>query len=163
MDRLVPVLILLCVFIGALALMRAGWKSRARAQSSFPAPPVEPSRPSGSGRVEEVGPFTGVYVSTTVEGLPLERVIAHSLGVRSRVQLSRTAEGDWYFDREGEPPLLVEGSSVTGTGTAAGMAGKFIGGDGLFVLHWKLGDEPVQTGVRLDRREDHDRLLEVEV
>ncbi len=39
------------------------------------------------------------------------------------------------------------------------MAGKFIGGDGLLIIRWSLGDQLLDTGLRLDRRADHDLLL----
>jgi hypothetical protein len=39
------------------------------------------------------------------------------------------------------------------------MVGKWVGGDGLAVITWQLGDTLVDTGFRLDRRADQDRLL----
>ncbi|MGO3503431.1 MAG: PH-like domain-containing protein [Brachybacterium tyrofermentans] len=39
------------------------------------------------------------------------------------------------------------------------MAGKFVGGDGILILRWRLGDQLLDTGLRLARRDDHDLLL----
>lgn len=162
MDRLVPVLLLLLLFIGAIALMRLGWRRRAAAQREMPAPEAPAGPESGSGGDGPVGPFPGVYVSTVFADRPFERVVAHGLGVRSRVSVSRAASGDWTLERRGAPSLVVRASQVRGVATAPGMAGKVVGGDGLLVLRWNLGETAVDTGLRMDHRNDHERLLAAE-
>jgi hypothetical protein len=41
------------------------------------------------------------------------------------------------------------------------MAGKWVGGDGLLVVRWQLGETVLDTGFRLDRAEDQARFLDL--
>ncbi|MCK2124895.1 hypothetical protein MJ643_30465, partial [Pseudomonas sp. PNPG3] len=106
----------------------------------------------------------GVYVSTTLAGGPLDRVAAHGLGTRStaRVEIGHDAAGDrdaWAIRRQGARDLLIPADAIEEIASAPGMAGKWVGGDGLLVIRWQLGDQLLDTGLRLDHRADHDRLL----
>ena len=65
----------------------------------------------------------------------------------------------YVYARDGEAPLFVPAAAVLGTGTASGMAGKFVERDGLVVLTWSLGGTPVDTGFRTRRAADRRRLL----
>jgi hypothetical protein len=100
-----------------------------------------------------------VYVDTVLAEQPLERVVAHRLGERARAAVSLGRAGSWHLEREGTGPLTIPAAAVQEITSGPGMAGKFIGGDGLLIIRWRLGDQLLDTGLRLDRRADHDLLL----
>ncbi|MFC0674859.1 PH-like domain-containing protein [Brachybacterium hainanense] len=159
MEHLPPILFLLAVFLLLLALMLKGWRSRASRQvgAGLPAP-----RPLPSAADVPSAAAAGVYVATTSAQRHLERIAAHGLGSRSRVSLvpgPETAHGAWEIRREGAPSFAIPAEDLVEITTAPGMVGKWMGGDALLVLRWRLGAELLDTGVRLDSRADHDRLL----
>ncbi|ALU40216.1 ABC transporter permease [Kocuria flava] len=149
------VLLTLLVVTALFVLIRRGWAGRLRRQAGLPAPPAPPA-----GLAERTPRLAvaGMYVSTTLQGAPLERVAAHGLGLRARAAVAVHDDGVLYA-RDGEAPLFVPAAAVLGTGTASGMAGKFVERDGLVVLTWSLGGTPVDTGFRTRRAADRRRLL----
>ncbi|MEE1651266.1 hypothetical protein V1260_10755 [Brachybacterium sp. J144] len=157
MDRLVPVLLLVLVFLLLLGLMVIGWRGRRRSQQHLPAPDSRDLAALGEQRA--AGPFDGVYVDTVLAEQPLERVVAHGLGQRATASVEVGEQGTWHIRRQGLAPLTVPSSALAEITTSPGMAGKFVGGDGLLVLRWRLGDQLLDTGLRLARRADHDLLL----
>lgn len=161
MDQLPPILVLLAVFALLLALMALGWRARARRQLAAGLPAPVPAPEPGDPPADAGAP--GVYVTTVLAGRPLERVTAHGLGGRSRVLLDRGTDADgrpgWVLRRQGAPSFLVPDADLETLTTAPGMAGKWMGGEALLVLRWRLGPETLETGLRLDSRADHDRLL----
>ncbi|WP_232820388.1 hypothetical protein [Brachybacterium sp. YJGR34] len=157
MDQLVPVLLLAALFVLALAAMAWGWRRRGRSQSHLPAP--EHAALAARGEEIAAGPFEAVYVDTVLADQPLERVVAHGLGQRARAAVSVGDGGSWRLEREGAADLTIPAPALAEVTSAPGMAGKFIGGDGLLVLRWRLGDQLLDTGLRLARRADHDLLL----
>ncbi|WP_246956057.1 hypothetical protein [Brachybacterium sp. Marseille-Q7125] len=159
-DRILPVLLLAALFAGAMALMYLGWRSRGRSQADVPAPPPDaPLEQLGETLAE--GPFEAVYVSTVRAGDPLDRIVAHGLGSRSRARISVGSAGTWRIDREGARSFTLPADTVTGLFTTPGIAGKAVGGDGLLLIRWQLSEDApaLDTGLRMDRRADHDLLL----
>ena len=157
MQQLVPVLALAALFVVILALMARGWRRRGRSQQDLPAPSAATLPQLGEDT--EVGPLAAIYVSTVLAGRPLERIVAHGLGQRAAAEVTVGSGGTWHIDREGARSLTVPASAVDEITAGPGMAGKFIGGDGVLILRWRLGDQLLDTGLRLARREDHDLLL----
>ena len=157
MDQLVPVLALAALFVVILVLMARGWRRRGRSQQCLPAPSTATLPELGEDT--ETGPLAATYVCTVLAGRPLERVVAHSLGQRAAAEVAVGSDGTWHIDREGTDALTVPASAVEEVTAGPGMAGKFIGGDGVLILRWRLGDQLLDTGLRLARREDHDLLL----
>ncbi|MDN6399628.1 MAG: hypothetical protein L0K01_04130 [Brachybacterium sp.] len=156
-ERLVPVLLLAVLFAAALAAMAWGWKRRGRSQHHLPAPADQTLAQLGEGA--DHGPVDGVYVSTVLAQQPLERVVAHTLGQRASARVSIGSAGTWHILREGARPLTIPADAVSEITAGPGMAGKFVGGDGILILRWRLGDQLLDTGLRLARRADHDLLL----
>ena len=157
MDELGPVLTLAALFALLLGLMAWGWRRRGRRQADLPAPGQAPLDEIGEDIAD--GPFRAVYVSTVLAHQPLERVVAHGLGHRSTAQVTRGTAGSWHIARDGARDLTVPADALTEVTAGAGMAGKFIGGDGILILRWQLGDQLLDTGLRLAHRADHDLLL----
>lgn len=150
-----PILALAAIFVLLVLLALWGWRRRGRRQGDLPAPAPLVTEESP----EAAGPVPGAYVNTTEAGRPFERIVAHGLGVRSRVSVRRRADGSWDLRRPGAVSFTIPAEAVAEVRTAPGMAGKVIGGDGLLLLRWRLGGRELDTGIRLDRREDHDLLL----
>ncbi|WNB84257.1 hypothetical protein [Cellulomonas sp. ATA003] len=119
------------------------------------------------------GPLDATYVSSTVAGDWLERVVAHDLGARSRAVV-QVFTGGVRIQRQGATDLWIAASALRAATTAPGMAGKYVGGDGLVVLTWQLPDTAAQldtgaqsdtgtqldTGLRPRRAEDRTALLD---
>jgi hypothetical protein len=150
------------VVIGVYALMRAGWRRRGRHQSHLAPLPAVPTTLGEA----LAGPVEGVYVSSTTEGDWLDRVVAHGLGTRSGAAVSVHPEGV-LFARDGAADVFVPTGRLRAVGRAPGMAGKYVGNDGLLVVTWELGatdDAPegvrtgIDTGFRARSPEEHDDL-----
>ncbi|WP_205678953.1 hypothetical protein [Brachybacterium endophyticum] len=157
-----PVLALLVLLIVLVLLALWGWRRRAARQGDLPALP----QPIGGGKAltGEQGAVgaSGVYVATTVAGEPLERVTARGLGARSRAVLGEAEDAGnavLTVGRQGAPDFLIPWDDVRSVHTAPGMVGKWIGGDGLLVIRWQLGERLLDTGFRPDSAEDQDRFL----
>lgn len=152
----------ICVLLGLAALwgMRAGWRHRrVRTAAVVPTLPPVPAADDPALGPATTGTFEGTYVSSTVAGDWLERVVAQDLGVRSQavVQVFR---GGIRIERPGATDVFVPAGALHDARTAPGMAGKYVGGDGLVVLTWTPGDAgSLDTGLRLRRTEDRAALL----
>lgn len=163
MRYLPPILVLLAVFVLGVLLAWWSWHRRAVQQAAQGIP--APYRPIAGGKALGFGAerLPGVYVTTTLASRPLERVQAHRLGSRARAAVNTTAmDGDrplWIIAREGAPDLFILCREITEVTTAPGMAGKWIGGDGLVVIRWRREGVAFDTGLRMDSRADHDLLL----
>lgn len=156
-GRLIPVLLLAALFVLILAAMAWGWRRRGRSQQHLP-PPADSSLEE-LGEAIAHGPVDAVYVDTVLAEQPLERVVAHGLGRRANAAVTLGDGGSWRLERKGSAALTIPGPAVSELTSGPGMAGKFIGGDGLLIIRWRLGDQLLDTGLRLARRTDHDVLL----
>lgn len=156
-GQLVPVLLLAALFVLVLAAMAWGWHRRGRSQQHLPVPVDATLEELGEAVAH--GPVDAVYVDTVLAEQPLERVVAHGLGQRANASITLGDQGSWRLEREGAGDLTIPGSAVAELTAGPGMAGKFIGGDGLLIIRWRLGDQLLDTGLRLARRSDHDLLL----
>ncbi|MGO1895258.1 MAG: PH-like domain-containing protein [Brachybacterium sp.] len=156
-GQLIPVLLLAALFVLILAAMAWGWRRRGRSQQHLPAPLDSSLEELGEGI--DHGPVDAVYVDTVLAEQSLERIVAHSLGQRANAAVTLGDGGSWRLEREGPADLTIPGSAVSEITSGPGMAGKFIGGDGLLIIRWRLGDQLLDTGLRLARRADHDLLL----
>ncbi|WP_298457731.1 hypothetical protein [uncultured Cellulomonas sp.] len=165
--------------LGASALwgMRAGWRHRAeRTGAVVPSLPAVPADDDPALGRALTAPIEATYVSSTVAGDWLERVVAHDLGVRSGAVV-QVFTGGVRVRRHGAADLWVPAGALLAAGTAPGMAGKYVGGDGLVVLTWQppssgaTADAPsdatadrapaarLDTGLRPRRAEDRAALL----
>lgn len=155
MNETAVALLVLVVAVPLLwGLMWLGWRARGRRQERLPPPPAAP---------DQVGPellagVEAVYVSSTPEGLPLDRVVVHGLGVRSNAVV-RVGGSGVLVERQGAPDLWLPAESVRGVRLERGMVGKFVEKEGLVVLTWQLGDVRLDTGLRVRHDADRDRLV----
>ncbi|WP_275001457.1 hypothetical protein [Promicromonospora iranensis] len=159
----------------AIALVRyvalIGPRRLARRTSSIvpPPPPVPGSGPDAGSRVDSpgqcrFGPVEAVYVSSTLHGDWLARVGAHGLGDRSSARISVHDDGV-LITRDGTRDLWLPATALHDAALAPGMAGKYVGGDGLVVLTWTvpaaagIPATTVDTGLRTRHAADRGNLL----
>ncbi|WP_277210206.1 PH-like domain-containing protein [Isoptericola croceus] len=166
MNLPMPVAVGIWVVVGVLLLLLVLTGRRrlaARTRHLVPQPPVLPG-PDVLGAVR-LGPLEATYVSSTLSGDWLARVGAHGLGDRSAAEVT-VLDGGVVVDRDGGAPLLVPAAALRGVGTAPGMAGKYVGRDGLVVLTWEVPSDGetdaalLDTGLRTRRTADNARLVE---
>jgi hypothetical protein len=142
MNDATAVGLLLLGTLGILAVMRIGWARRGRRTSA--ALPEIPAVPGERRRELYVADVT--YVSTTLAGRWMERVVAHGLGNRSRARLSVSGDGV-LVERDSGPRLYIPAEALRGVGRAAGIAGKVTGSARIVVMRWQWSGADLDTGV----------------
>ncbi|HEY0118377.1 MAG TPA: hypothetical protein VGC04_06335 [Cellulomonas sp.] len=157
------------IFVVLLALagwgMWRGWRRRAR--TSAAAVPAIPAVPAELGATR-LGPLEATYVSSTTAGDWLDRIAAHDLGARSAAQVE-VHDAGVLLRRRGATDVFVPAALLRKVGTAPGMAGKFMGGEGLVVLTWETGadggadpgtDRLLDTGLLVRHRSERPALVD---
>ncbi|MFK0103114.1 hypothetical protein [Streptomyces sp. NPDC091040] len=132
-------------------LMCQGWKWRGNLQSDLPAPATAPE---GFADGEKLLTLSGRYHASTTAGQWLDRIVAHGLGTRSRVELTLTAEG-LDVVRPGAADFFVPAADLRGARTEKALAGKVLPEGGLLVVTWALGDRLIDSGFRSDHSAEH--------
>ncbi|BDM68590.1 hypothetical protein HEK616_20770 [Streptomyces nigrescens] len=135
-------------------LMRQGWKWRGTLQGDLPELPSTPENP---GRPKLT--LSGRYHGSTTAGQWLDRIVAHGLGTRSRVELTLT-EGGLDVVRPGATDFFVPVAALRGARLDKGIAGKVLTEGGLLVVTWQHGDQEIDSGFRSDRAEEHPAWVE---
>lgn len=159
----VALLVALAIFLVLYVTLIGRRRLAQRTTTLVPRPPAVP----GAEQVGPVrfGPLEAVYVSTTLHGDWLARVGAHGLGDRSNALVS-VHDGGVLVEREGADDLWVAVRDIRSAGLAPGMAGKYVGADGLVVLTWAVPEADdvatalVDTGLRTRRAEDRGALVD---
>ncbi|MFJ8397328.1 hypothetical protein [Streptomyces sp. NPDC094144] len=137
-------------------LMRQGWKWRGSLQSGLP---DLPTRPDGFADGERLLTLTGRYHASTTAGQWLDRVVAHGLGTRSRVELTLTEQG-LDVVRPGAADFFVPAADLREARTDKALAGKVLPEGGLLVITWALGDQLIDSGFRSDHSAEHPAWVE---
>ncbi len=148
-------LIGLLVFVAFVYwLMRQGWKWRGSLQSDLPELPAKP---------DDVGEpkltLTGRYHGSTTAGQWLERIVAHGLGTRSRVELTLTEQG-LDVVRPGATDFFVPAGALREARLDKGIAGKVLAEGGLLIVTWAHGDRLIDSGFRSDHAAEHTAWFE---
>ncbi|MFE6030725.1 PH-like domain-containing protein [Streptomyces niveus] len=130
-------------------LMRQGWKWRGSLQSDLPELPQAPQAPG-----EVTLRLSGRYHGSTTAGQWLDRIVAHGLGVRSRVELTLTDAGVDVV-RPGATDFFVPAGQLRAARLDKGIAGKVLAEGGLLILTWQHGDRLLDSGFRSDRAAEH--------
>ncbi|QIY94685.1 hypothetical protein HEP87_12485 [Streptomyces sp. S1D4-11] len=130
-------------------LMREGWKWRGTLQGDLPELPAAP---------EDPGPvklgMSGRYHGSTTAGQWLDRIVAHGLGTRSRVELTLTDAG-LDVVRPGATDFFIPAEALREALLGKGIAGKVLSEGGLLVVTWAHGDKLIDSGFRSDRAAEH--------
>lgn len=142
----------LALFVALLYwLMRQGWKWRGTLQGDLPEPESPPAPEETGGTLLHAA---GRYHGSTTAGQWLDRIVAHGLGTRSRVELALTAQGV-HVVRPGARDFFVPAGQLRGARLDKGIAGKVLTEGGLLVITWQLGDRRLDSGFRFDRAAGH--------
>ncbi len=142
MDHLGWVAFAVGIILVIVALMALGWRNRLRRQADVPAPADPPAEP---GRV--LYEAEGQYVATTTAGDWLDRIAVHGLGLRGNAVTAVRPDGV-LISRAGARSVFIPREDLVSVQLASGMTGKFVEKEGLVILTWRLGTEPVDTGFR---------------
>ncbi|WP_129788926.1 hypothetical protein [Promicromonospora panici] len=182
----VALLVALAIFLVLYVTLIGRRRLAQRTTTLVPVPPAIPGTVPGSGPGSggpgtgsaasgvgpvRFGPLEAVYVSTTLHGDWLARVGAHGLGDRSSALVSvhdagPGQDGGVLIERDGAQDLWVPVNAIRSAGLAPGMAGKYVGTDGLVVLTWAVPEADgvaaalVDTGLRTRRAEDRGGLVD---
>lgn len=132
-------------------LMRQGWKWRESLQSGLP---ELPTTPEGFADGETPLTLTGRYHASTTAGQWLERIVAHGLGTRSRVELTLTEQG-LDVVRPGAADFFVPAAALREARLDKALAGKVLPEGGLLVITWEHGDQLIDSGFRSDHAAEH--------
>ncbi|MFF8377685.1 hypothetical protein ACF07V_16365 [Streptomyces sp. NPDC015661] len=135
-------------------LMRQGWKWRGSLQSDLPELPTAPET-TGEAKLT----LSGRYHGSTTAGQWLDRIVAHGLGTRSRVELTLTDAGIEVV-RPGANDFFVPAAALREARLDKGIAGKVLAEGGLLILTWEHGGKQLDSGFRSDRAAEHTAWVE---
>ncbi|MFE1956453.1 hypothetical protein [Streptomyces sp. NPDC059479] len=135
-------------------LMRQGWKWRGSLQSGLPELPSAPAAP-GTATLA----MTGRYHGSTTAGQWLDRIVAHGLGARSRVELMLTGAG-LDVVRPGANDFFIPAAQLREARLDKGIAGKVLAEGGLLIVTWEHGGTLIDSGFRSDRSAEHTAWVE---
>ncbi|MEU6292694.1 PH-like domain-containing protein [Streptomyces sp. NPDC005047] len=135
-------------------LMREGWKWRGTLQGDLPELPSAPDDPGPARLV-----LSGRYHGSTTAGQWLDRIVAHGLGTRSRVELTLTDAG-LDVVRPGAADFFVPVAALREARLDKGIAGKVLTEGGLLVVTWAHGDKLIDSGFRSDHAAEHNEWVE---
>lgn len=130
-------------------LMREGWKWRGTLQGDLPELPTAPDDP-GPARLG----MSGRYHGSTTAGQWLDRIVAHGLGARSRVELTLTDSG-LDVVRPGATDFFIPRAALREAVLGKGIAGKVLTEGGLLVVTWAHGERLIDSGFRSDHAAEH--------
>ncbi|MEV3911584.1 PH-like domain-containing protein [Streptomyces canus] len=130
-------------------LMREGWKWRGTLQGDLPELPTAPDDP-GPVRLG----MSGRYHGSTTAGQWLDRIVAHGLGARSRVELTLTDAG-LDVVRPGATDFFIPREALREAVLGKGIAGKVLTEGGLLVVTWAHGERLIDSGFRSDHAAEH--------
>ncbi|MFH0516919.1 hypothetical protein ACHBTE_07030 [Streptomyces sp. M41] len=136
-------------------LMREGWKWRGTLQGDLPELPSAPDDP-GPARLS----MSGRYHGSTTAGQWLDRIVAHGLGTRSRVELTLTDAG-LDVVRPGAADFFVPAGRLREARLDKGIAGKVLTEGGLLVVTWAHGERLIDSGFRSDHAAEHNEWVDV--
>ncbi|MET9668640.1 hypothetical protein ABZY19_25220 [Streptomyces sp. NPDC006475] len=135
-------------------LMRQGWKWRGSLQSGLPELPTAPDAP-GEAKLT----MTGRYHGSTTAGQWLDRIVAHGLGTRSRVELTLTDAG-LDVVRPGAADFFVPAAQLREARLDKGIAGKVLAEGGMLIVTWQHGETLIDSGFRSDHAAEHTAWVE---
>ncbi|CAM5664813.1 PH-like domain-containing protein [Streptomyces canus] len=130
-------------------LMREGWNWRGTLQGDLPELPTAPDDP-GPARLG----MSGRYHGSTTAGQWLDRIVAHGLGTRSRVELTLTDAG-LDVVRPGATDFFIPREALREAVLGKGIAGKVLTEGGLLVVTWAHGERLIDSGFRSDHAAEH--------
>lgn len=148
-DNATRTRLLIYVLIGfavIITLAVLGWTTRRRRQRGIPATkPV----PEDVGAL--LGEFEGFYVSTTLDGQPLNRVAVRGLGFRARATIAVT-EGGVILALPGRN-VFIPREDIREITRSNYTIDRVVEPGGLALLAWTLGDTGLDSYLRVEQTE----------
>jgi hypothetical protein len=129
-------------FVVIIALGAIGWASRRRRQRHIPNPA---SVPGDIGRLH--GEFEGLYVSTTLDGQPLDRVAVRGLGFRARATFA-VADAGVILALPGNT-VFIPRADLREVARSQYTIDRVVEAGGLVLIAWTLGDVKVDSYLRV--------------
>jgi hypothetical protein len=133
-------------FVVIIALAVIGWMTRRRRQRSIPAPAP---MPADIGALR--GEFEGFYVSTTLDGQPLNRVAVRGLGFRARATFA-VAERGVVLALPGNN-VFIPLENIREVTRSNYTIDRVVEPGGLVLLAWTLGDTNLDSYLRVEQTE----------
>jgi hypothetical protein len=143
-DRTTLLLLVMALFVVLVILAIVGWIRRRRRQASIPA---TESVPADIGEV--VAQVEGFYVSTTLDGEPLNRVAVRGLGFRARASFTVARKGV-VLSLPGND-VFISVSAIREVTTAQYTIDRVVEEGGLVLVAWTLGDHKLDSYLRVDQ------------
>ncbi|QKJ19498.1 PH-like domain-containing protein [Microbacterium hominis] len=137
MTREGALVIIVLVAVGLLALLVWAWSRRSRRDAQ---PLVQAGELPEDARVVAV--FEALYVATTAYELPLERIAAPGLGMRSRATLTVTDAGV-AVDLTGQARFVLPTSRILAVGQSTVAIDRVVEPGGLTRLTWRTDADTV--------------------
>lgn len=134
-------------FVVLICLAILGWTMRRRRQRDIPAPAP---MPADVGAVR--GEFEGFYVSTTLDGQPLNRVAVRGLGFRARATIAVTDAGV-VLALPGNN-VFVPREKIREVTRSNYTIDRVVEPGGLVLLAWSLGDVGLDSYLRVEHTEE---------
>jgi len=153
-SRIIFTLAVIAIIGLAIWGMRRAWLGKAKKFSHLPAP--ESAVPANSIAVTDA--FESRFAGSTVSGQWLNRITVHALGTPRGVVASVNSDGIFIKD-DADFSLWLPKADLTAVRTGRGIAGDVVEPQGMVILTWTLGDQSIDTGLRINRNSDHEEFL----
>lgn len=131
MTREAALLLMIAIAVVLLALMAWGWYRRTR-RDAEPLTTVH-DLPAGTSVIAR---HDGLYVATTRQGEPLERIAAPGLAFRSRADIT-VADAGIALDIPGQQRLVIPAARLIDVAQATVAIDRVVEKDGLVRLTWR--------------------------
>ena len=154
MPLLREILLAVTILIGValLVLLVVGWRRRVARQRAITVPPVP------ADLAADAASLSAMSVATTSAGDPYDRIAGGGLGFRGEAVVAVHRAGV-LVRRRGETDLWVPRGDLIGVDRATWTIDRVVEGDGLHLVRWRLGDQEVDTYLRLDAPAAFDTAL----
>ena len=152
-SRTILTFVVLVIIALAIWGLRRAWLGKAAEFAALPAPAT--AVPTNATALTPAYPAR--FAGTTVTGQWLRRVTVHSLGTPRGISVSVYREGIYLTD-DADFKLWLSCDHITGIRTGRGIAGDVVEPDGMVIITWQLGEQLLDTGLRLNRHEDHENF-----
>jgi hypothetical protein len=144
MDKVIPATIVIVLIVGFLALMARSWRRRKARQAELASTMPVPADPGAT-----LATAPALYLSTTPDGEPLNRIAVRGLGFRARLGVVVTESGI-ILPIPGEPEVFIPKADLREISTASWTIDRGIEPEGLTVVRWTLGDTRLDSYFRFE-------------
>lgn len=152
--------LLTLAMLAAIALaffgMRRAWLGKAKKFAHLPAP--ESAVPSEAVAIGE--PALARFAGTTSAGNWLDRIVVHGLGTPRAIEVQIFDSGIALTDGN-DFSLWIPKSKISSVRTGRGLAGDVVEPDGMFIITWTLGNDSLDSGIRMERHLEHERMAQL--